>query len=265
MSIDKEQPVGAPIWFELATRDQAAAKRFYSELFGWTMRDSPIDENSTYTLFAQDGREVAACYTMMADEAAQGVPSHWAVYFRVEDCDASTAQARAAGAQVVAEPFEVAEHLRMSVLADPEGAMFCLCQPRAHRGVGAIHEINTIGWVELASRDIERARQFYAPLLGWTLAGHPSAPPTPYRIFSVGGEQQGGLLQMNEQWGDIPAHWAIYLRVADVDATAAKAQALGGSICVPAFDAPGVGRIAMINDPTGGSAYLIALETDRGE
>jgi predicted enzyme related to lactoylglutathione lyase len=82
-------------------------------------------------------------------------------------------------------------------------------------------------------------------------------------MFSVDDEKQGGLLQMNEQWGDMASHWSIYLRVTDVDATVAKAQSLGGSVCVPAFDAPGVGRIAMIGDPTGGYAYLIALSADR--
>lgn len=263
MSGTEPQPIGAPVWFELSTTDQTAAVQFYCALFGWSAAHHAIDEGGAYTIFEKDGCEVAACFSMPEEQRAHGAPVRWAVYFRVADCDAATAAAQAAGASLLAAPFEVMNHLRMSVLADPEGATFCLSQQREHPGVGMIHEVDTIGWVELATRNVELAGAFYQPLLGWSLAEHPSAPPTPYRIFSVDGENQGGLLQMNEQWGDAPAHWSIYLRVADVDATVAKAQSLGGSVCVPAFDAPGVGRIAMIGDPTGGFAYLIALAGNR--
>ena len=54
---------------------------------------------------------------------------------------------------------------------------------------------------------------------------------------------------------------AIYVQVPDVDAIVAKAQAAGGAVCVPAFDAPGVGRIAMIADPTGAACYVITLRS----
>lgn len=258
MPTDRVQPVGAPIWFELATTGQDDAKAFYSALFGWTFHDSPID-GGTYTLFQREKRDVAACYTVRADEVEQGIPPHWNVYFHVADCDAAVEQVRSAGGHVRVEPFDVMDHLRMAVVADPEGAMFCLCQPRAHQGVGTIHEMNTVGWVELATRDVARAEAFYASVLGWSLIDHPGGAPTVYRIFQVDRENQGGLLQMTPEWGDLPSHWSIYLRVDDVDAILAKAQALGGGVAVPAFDAPGVGRIAMMTDPAGAHAYLIAL------
>ena len=53
-----------------------------------------------------------------------GAPPHssWNVYFGVTDVDAATRRARPLGAQVLAEPFDVAEHGRMSMLIDPTGA-----------------------------------------------------------------------------------------------------------------------------------------------
>ncbi len=39
-----------------------------------------------------------------------------------------------------------------------------------------------------------------------------------------------------------------------------KAVELGGSNPLPAFDAPGVGRISMIGDPTGAKCYVITLK-----
>ncbi|QDA57635.1 VOC family protein [Thermomonas aquatica] len=256
MSID--HLLGAPTWFELGTSDQAAAEAFYSGLFGWTQRKTAMPDGSHYTIFQLDGRDVAACYTLMADMVAAGIPPHWGVYFKVADCDATVAQVRAHGGKAFCEPFEVMEHLRMATVGDPEGAAFNLHQPRAHPGVGVIREPNSVLWVELATRDIARAEAFYRAVLGWQ-ATPLDAGPTQYRVLSCGGCETGfgGMLEMNQQWQGIPSHWSIYLHVADVDATLAQAVALGGKVCVPAFDVPGVGRIARIDDPGGAGCYVM--------
>lgn len=251
---------GSPSWFELATTDQAGAERFYGELLGWTLDMTPMPDGSHYTIFRLDGREVAAGYTMMPEQREQGVPPHWGVYFRTDDVDAAVARATARGGAVAVEAYEVMEHLRMAVLSDPEGATFSLHQPRAHGGVGAIRQPHAVTWVELATRDLARAEAFYQDVLGWTLQDHAAAPAGSYRIFSSDDGQVGGLLKMDADWGDMPSHWSIYLQVEDVDATVERAAALGGKCVVSAFDAPGVGRIARINDPAGAGFYVIQLK-----
>lgn len=255
MSLDL--PVGAPTWFELATGDQAAAEAFYRQLFGWTLRQTALPDGGHYTVFQLGGRDVAACYTLMADMVAAGVPPHWGVYFRVDDCDATVEKLRANGGRVFCAPFEVRGRLRMATVADPEGAAFNLHQPRAHPGVGALREPNSVLWVELATRDIVRAEDFYGAVLGWKATPF-DAGMTGYRVLSTpDGSEFGGLMEMDAQWSGIPSHWSIYLHVLDVDATLGKAVALGGKVCVPAFDVPGVGRIARIDDPSGAGCYVM--------
>lgn len=248
---------GSPNWFELSTRDQMAAKAFYAEVFGWSATDSALPDGS-YTMFTLDGRDVAAGQSLSPEQAAQGLPSHWTVYFRVDDCDATAAKVRAGGGQVLVEPFDVMQHVRMAVCSDPEGVVFCLSQPIQHPGVGAIRETNSVCWVELATRDLGRAEAFYRGLFGWQTADFPDSP-TPYRLYSNGDGMLGGLMAMDDEWGDMPAHWSIYVQVEDVDAAAARAQAAGGKLCFPSFDVPGVGRIARINDPSGAGFYVIKL------
>lgn len=250
--------VGSPSWFELATTDQNAAKRFYEAVFDWKAQDKPLPDGSVYTIFELDGREVAACYTLMAAQQQQGVPPHWGVYFRVDDADATAAKVRADGGQVLAEPFEVAPHLRMAVCSDAEGAVFCLHQPREHHGVTAIREKHAVCWVELATRDIDRAETFYRGLFGWQIEDFRGSP-TAYRLYGNGDGKLGGLLQMTAEWGEIPSHWAIYRQVDDVDAIVASAVAAGGKLCVPAFDVQNVGRIARIDDPAGAGFYVISF------
>jgi predicted enzyme related to lactoylglutathione lyase len=255
-----DYPEGAPCWFELETRDPTAGQRFWSDLLGWTCDEFPMPgSDGVYTMFALHGdAHVAACCPIAPEAAAQGVPPHWNIYFRVHDCDAATARAAAAGGRVLAGPFDVEEHGRMSIVADPEGAAFGLWQPLKHRGAGRIHEEHAVGWVELAARDAAAAASFYRTVLGWEI-GERQMPHGLYRMFSAGGTPWGGLLGMTPEWGDLPAHWSIYWRVPDVDVVVARAISLGGMQCFPSFDAPGVGRIGRINDPQGAGAYLIAF------
>lgn len=250
---------GAPCWFELATDNQPAAEAFYSALFGWTVERTPMPAGSAYLTFKLAGRDVAGSYPLVPG-AAPGPDgngtSHWGVHFRVADCNAVTARAVALGGRMLAAPFELMEHVRMAVCADPEGAVFSLAQQRAHPGVDAIGVDNAVCWAELATRDIARAEAYYQRLFGWRMQAHP-ASPAGYRVFVDQQRMLGGLLQMTPDWGKCAPHWSIYLQVADVDACAARALRLGGSIAFPPIDAPGVGRIARVCDPGGAAFYLI--------
>jgi predicted enzyme related to lactoylglutathione lyase len=252
-------PTGAPCWFELASTDPGASATFHRELFGWTTVDMDLGPMGTYSFLSNTNGTVGALCSL-----PPGAPSHssWNVYFGVTDADAATRRARELGAQVVAEPFDVAEHGRMSMLVDPTGASFCLWQSRSpDAGDFVMFEDHAIGWVELASRDAIAARDFYVRLLGWDCEA--SRAPMPdgvqYLEYGVGGTRYGGILPMTAEWGDMPSHWSIYVPVPDADTCAARAAELGGKVCVPAFDAPGVGRIARVDDPTGAGVYVIRL------
>jgi uncharacterized protein len=250
---------GSPAWFELGTTDQDGAKAFYAGLFGWGVEDNPMGDGSVYTIFKLGGRDVAAAYTLMPEQTAQGVPPSWNVYFKSDNTDATAAQVVASGGQVVMPPFDVEGYVRMAVCTDPENAVFSLYQPREHTGAAAVRESHAICWVELATRDLARAEAFYSGIFGWTMSDHHASPPSGYRMFGNADGMLGGLLQMTPEWGEMPSHWSIYIQVENVDATVARAESLGGKLCFPAFDAPGVGRLARIDDPAGSGFYVITF------
>lgn len=250
-------PLGAPCWLELAASDPAAACRFWTGLMDWTPIDAGADGGVAYTRLQLDGRDVGAVCGLQPAQREHGVPSHWNVYFAVEDVDARSAMARAAGGRVLAEPFDVGLLGRMAVVADPEGASFCLWQPRAHPGAGAVHEERAMGWVELATRDPAKAAAFYARLLGWTLREQGQHPAGAYRIWSVNRYDWGGLLPMDARSGERPARWSVYWRVGDCTAAAARVTELGGRVLTAPHDAPGMGRVAVIEDPAGARCSLV--------
>ena len=115
-----------------------------------------------------------------------------------------------------------------------------------------------ICWRELRSRDLPAALEFYSKLFGWTLE-QSKVTPQDYKEIVVDGAAQGGMMAIDESWGPEPppSHWATYIAVENADETAEKIAANGGTVRVPPFDAPGVGRIAMAADPSGADFAII--------
>jgi uncharacterized protein len=247
--IEKHTP-GSFSWLELGTTDAVAAKAFYSGIFGWEVKDVPAGP-MTYTLLQIQGVDVAALYPMGADMA--GIPPHWLSYVAVEDCDATTAKAKELGGTVKMGPFDVMDHGRMAVIADPGGAVFALWQPKTHIGLRRTNELNALCWQELYVHDRAAAETFYSKLFGWELKHN-----EPYCEIHNQGCPIGGMLQIQPEWGPVPPNWLAYLSVANTDEVIAKTKAGGGSLKMGPTDIP-VGRFAVLGDPQGAVFAVIQL------
>ncbi len=245
---------GSPCWAELATSDTESAKRFYTEMFGWTANEMPMP-GGVYCIFQADGNDVAAMCT-----AQPGVPPNWGTYFSVADVDASAAKIAALSGKVIAGPFDVMDAGRMAAAEDPQGAHFSLWQ--ANRHIGATHggPLNQVCWVELGTPDPVGAVSFYTGLFGWKTKPETGVAEAQYIELSNGPAPMGGVLPMRgDEWKGIPPHWTIYISVADCNERTAKAQQLGAKTCVPPTDIPNVGRFSMLSDAQGAMFCLIQL------
>jgi uncharacterized protein len=111
----------------------------------------------------------------------------------------------------------------------------------------------TFYWNELVTEEVDEAKKFYTTVLGWTLEEMPMPSGGKYTVAKMGGKPVGGIMSSADIEGgdELPSHWMSYIHVADVDAVVAKVAKAGGEIAKPCFDVPGVGRIAIIEDPTG--------------
>jgi hypothetical protein len=114
--------IGTPCWYELTSTDKAEAGAFYAALFSWTLETflGAMD----YTIFKNGEMSVGGL--MGCPEGTDAVPSHWTIYFSVEDCDATVAKAERLGGKVVAPAMDVPTVGRMAFLADPGGAIFAV-------------------------------------------------------------------------------------------------------------------------------------------
>ncbi len=128
----------------LHVRDLNRAKGFYAAVFGWetlslgggvemwrlagygdflAQNDPEIRERLAASAAAPNGFEdvVAALHPIAEDRP--DVVAHWSVTFAVDDADATAETAVKLGGQVLVAPFD-APWVRMTVIADPQGATF---------------------------------------------------------------------------------------------------------------------------------------------
>jgi predicted enzyme related to lactoylglutathione lyase len=114
-------------------------------------------------------------------------------------------------------------------------------------------------------KDPSAARRFYSEVVGWQIDEHPPVGSTmDYRMISAGDGLVGGVFTLTEamcQQGASPC-WMMYLGVDDVDACIATITSSGGTLHLPAFDIPNVGRIAMVSDPQGAVFYVMRGASD---
>jgi uncharacterized protein len=111
----------------------------------------------------------------------------------------------------------------------------------------------TFCWVELGTTDGEAAKKFYTQLFNWDYTDNPVGPSGVYTILKQNGKDVGALYKMPEEMtaNGVPPHWMSYISVANADETAAKAKSLGATLMKEPFDVFTMGRMAVIQDPTG--------------
>jgi predicted enzyme related to lactoylglutathione lyase len=116
-------------WAELNSRGIEKAIPFYNKVFGWTDKKSEMGEGAPpYTEFQLGGESIAGGMEMNPMVPAE-VPSHWMVYFNVDDVDKSFQKATGAGGQEMLAPQDFPGG-RFAILSDPQGAAFGLLKMR---------------------------------------------------------------------------------------------------------------------------------------
>lgn len=240
---------GFPCWVDLSAPNVDEAVEFYREVMGWDFAETGPAYGG-YRMASRAGRQAAGIGPLQGES-----PAAWTVYFAADDADAFTDRAKQSGATVLASTFDVPGQGRMSVVADPTGAVFGTWQAFDHHGFEAAAEPGFFSWAEVNTADASRARDFYTQLLGASARDMPDSP-TSYYMLSKDGEMLCGIMQMNEQWAGIPPHWMIYFEVADLAAAIASAKELGGTVAVEPFDTP-FGRVAVLGDRAKASFSLL--------
>jgi uncharacterized protein len=128
---------------DLNTRDPDGAKAFYGAVFGWQtldltggfqtwtlpgygdylQRDDPDLRERLAEAGGPTGFEDVVASLIPIPDDQSDTPPHWGVTFAVDDADAVASKASDLGGKVILPPMD-APWVRMTVIADPQGATF---------------------------------------------------------------------------------------------------------------------------------------------
>jgi len=259
---------GVPCWIDTNQPDPEAAVAFYRGLFGWEIEDAmPPGSERPYFMARLRGGDVAGIGPVL-----DGSAPTWDTYIWVQSADETAAKVKDAVGRIQTEPMDVMDAGRTAVFSDTEGAVFCVWEPKQHRGAAVVNEPGALNFNTLNTRDAAAAKSFYGAVFGWgtmsmggggegwTLPGYGDHlellnPGTLERMAAMGApagfaDVVASLVPIAGEQADAPAHWGVTFGTADADATARKASELGGEVVAGPYDAPWV-RMAVITDPQG--------------
>ncbi|KTD24267.1 MULTISPECIES: VOC family protein [Legionella] len=107
-------------------------------------------------------------------------------------------------------------------------------------------------WNELATSNVQAAKDFYGKLLGWKFTEENTSGDMTYTMITNSNHTFGGIWQIpTEQKDQIPPHWMGYILVDDIEQTLEKAKSLGATVKMPVTEVGEMGRFIVIMDPTG--------------
>jgi hypothetical protein len=225
----------------------------------------PPDAAGKYFMARIRGGDVAAI-----GSAPEGAPpmAVWNTYVQVESADETAAKVAAAGGSTLSEPFDVMDAGRMAVFTDPEGAVFCVWQPRRHKGARVINEHGAVKFNGLVTGNVEAAKAFYGAVFGWQVL-RVGDDFQAWALPAYGDyleQLQPGNRQRTAEMGvpgfenvvasieslqpGVPPHWSVTFTVDNADRIAQSATELGAQVLVAPFDAPWV-RMTVLSDPQG--------------
>lgn len=240
---------GRFVWRELMTTDVDGAKGFYGELLGWRYKGMDMPHGEVYWIATAGETHVAG---LMLKPAEVQAPSYWSAYVSVDDVDAAVTRAKAKGGQSPMPTMEIPGVGRMAVILDPSGA--CSWAFKSANGDSPRTDRPKPGefcWESLAATDVEQAKAFYQEVYGWRASDFNGMT-----VLGVGEGMENQVADVMPAPAGAPAYWASHVVVEDLAQARTRAQRLGGSVLVEEIAVPGIGLIAIVQDPQGAGISL---------
>jgi len=110
-------------------------------------------------------------------------------------------------------------------------------------------------WFDLVSQDVEKSKEFYAALFGWSFEENGR-----YHTILRDGIRIGGILRARDS--ERGSEWVSNLSVVDVDAAVKVVKRSGGVVEREPVDAPDRGRIALVSSE---NALLLLVRANGGD
>lgn len=257
-------PQGTPIWYELMTDAPDAAQEFYAGVMGWTFQSPPGGMERDYRTFTATDDEAVGGVMHIPDGAPFG-PT-WAVYFGVDDVDATVEKLKLLGGSVYMEPQDIPDVGRFAFVSDPQGASFYVMRGDSDEESTAFEPSapGHCSWNELVTSDQAAALEFYGALFGWEKSGAmPIGDNGDYSFIRCGDADIGAMMDRPDEHKNSQPFWNFAFQVADIDAAKAAAESGGATVTYGPIKLPDENWLIQVDDPQGARVMFTGARTEK--
>ncbi|HKI86863.1 MAG TPA: VOC family protein [Thermoanaerobaculia bacterium] len=253
---------GRFVWYELLSKDAAAAKAFYEDVVGWEA-EAWEEGSHPYSIWSAGDGQIGGLMQLLPEHLDAGTRPHWWAHVTVDDVDQAAARAEDLGGKIHTPPTDIPQIGRFAAVTDPLGALLSLFKPNQEAPPPEMMKVGHIAWNELNTSDYEATWNFYAELFGWKTAGamdmgeagqymtfrHPDDPEA---------QSMGGMFDA-AKISEMPVTWLYYINVEAIEPALERTKKNGGRVLNGPNEVPG-GRAAQCLDDQG---VLFALFSEK--
>ncbi len=242
---------GKFIWADLVTDNVGSARNFYGKLFGWQFMNA-----GDYLIAINDSHPIAGMFQKSRPPNDPKAKPRWIGYISVPDVKNAEKRVTKAGGRVIAARQQFPDRGEQAVCADAEGALFGVMRTSGGDPEDFLAEPGDWIWIQLLSRDAQKAGEFYRAVANYEVIENTSANRLNDHVLVSKGFARGTIRTITRT--DVNPIWLPYIHVKNVSETVSKAKELGGTILVePKADLLD-GKVAVIADPTGAAVGILA-------
>jgi len=242
---------GKFVWADLVTDDVPAARKFYSQLFGWTFRTV-----GDYIVVCNDDRPLGGMFQRPRPQDQSARP-RWFGYISVSNVERAKKTVTQSGGKVLLEPQKLPERGEQAVFADAEGAMFGVIKSSSGDPQDFLADPGDWIWIQLLSRDAKQASEFYRAVGGYDVVENATTNRQSDYVLTSEGYARATVRAIQTADTKVRPTWLPFVRVKSVAETVALAKQLGGKVLVEPGPKLLDGKVAVIADPTGAAIGIL--------
>lgn len=242
---------GKFVWADLVTDDVPAARKFYSQLFGWTFRDV-----GDYVIAYNDDCPLGGLFQRPRPKDQSAQP-RWFGYISVSSVERAKKTVTQSGGKVLLEPKQFPKRGEQAVFADPEGALFGVMKSSSGDPQDFLADPGDWIWIQLLSRDGRKAAEFYRTVGGYEIVENLETNRVSDFVLTSEGYARATVRTIPSAHTQVQPTWLPFVRVKSVAETVTQAKLYGGKVIIEPSPELLDSRVAVIADPTGAAIGIM--------
>lgn len=242
---------GKFVWADLVTDNVPSARKFYSQLFGWTFR-----EVGDYVVVCNDDRPLGGMFQRPRPQDQSARP-RWFGYISVSNVERAKQTVAQSGGKVILEPQQFPERGEQAVFADAEGALFGVVKSSSGDPEDFLPDPGDWIWIQLLSRDAKKASEFYRAVGGYDIVENTTTNLQSDYVLTSEGYARATVRTIRTADSKVQPTWLPFVRVTNVAETVALAKQIGGRVLIEPSPELLNGNVAVIADPTGAAIGIL--------